>query len=221
MIGAPLISGLTRYFKDLSVSGSALNLLTGWRQKVRLFYADTEKLDKSRAIELDATTSIVVSMDTDLLKTPAENQEVYTLGALKKPRRIDIQAHIDKTKLEQLNYLWKTITPVYVLTEKNLSGVITQIGYWTDSCKYGIINITETDTGYDNTVAVSISLEEIRLFTYAKEYEYILKSNKIVNSGKNKTTIGNAQEEQPYLGAGHKADVVLKNMVDNNKGGNK
>lgn len=187
-----VIEGLTRYFRDLSVGGSLLNNVTGWRQKVRLFYADDDFIDTSRSIELDATTNISVSLDTDLLRTPAENQVVYTMGALKKPKRIDITCHLDVTKLEKLNAIWENMIPVYVMTEKSLSGVITQVGYWADSSKYGIVNITQNDTGYDNTVYVTISLEELRLYSYNREYTYNLKTNTIkkIDKSSNSETQG-------------------------------
>lgn len=187
-----VIEGLTRYFRDLSVGGSLLNNITGWRQKVRLFYADADFIDTSRSIELDATTNISVSLDTDLLRTPAENQVVYTMGALKKPKRIDITCHLDVTKLEKLNAIWENMIPVYVMTEKSLSGVITQVGYWADSSKYGIVNITQNDTGYDNTVYVTISLEELRLYSYNREYTYNLKTNTIkkIDKSSNSETQG-------------------------------
>ena len=187
-----VIEGLTRYFRDLSVGGSLLNNVTGWRQKVRLFYADDDFIDTSRSIELDATTNISVSLDTDLLRTPAENQVVYTMGALKKPKRIDITCHLDVTKLEKLNAIWENMIPVYVMTEKSLSGVITQVGYWADSSKYGIVNITQNDTGFDNTVYVTISLEELRLYSYNREYTYNLKTNTIkkIDKSSNSETQG-------------------------------
>lgn len=210
-----IIDGLVSYFKDLSVSGSLVNVITGWRNKVRLFYADLDVPDMSRSIELDATTEITVSLDTELMQTPAENQKVYTLGALNKPKRIEIKCHIDKTKLEQLNTMRDTIMPVYVLTEKNLSGVITQVGYWSDSSKYGIKSLVQNDTGYANTVAVTIILEEIRLFTYKKEYIYDVKQNTIPKVNKVNNQVSSSGQYTAYQAQ----DIVdsQKSRLDINK----
>lgn len=181
-----IVNGIVNYFKNLSVGGGIVNSFTGWRQKVRLFYADTEVINESRFIELDATISMNVNLDIELLRTPAENREVYASGALKKPTVISIQAHIDVSKLEQLKELRDKIIPVWVMASKNFPGVITQIGYWTPNNNLFAINgIAIVDNGFDNTVAVTLTLEEIRLFSYAREYKYDLETNKVIKSNKN------------------------------------
>lgn len=214
----PVIEGLTRYFKDLSVSGSLVNVVTGWRQKVRLFYADVDEPDISRSIELDATTEITVTLETDLLQTPAENQVVYTQGALLKPKQIQINCHLDVSKLTKLNILREALIPVYVMAEKNMAGIVTQVGYWSDSAKYGIKSITQLDNGYDNTVAVTILLEELRLFTYQKEYVYNTKQNKIPEKDKRADTVNAAGEIRPsYVEVvkdwGNRLKTIAKNIV--------
>lgn len=182
-----VINGIVNYFKNLSVGGSIVNSFTGWKQKVRLFYADTDSINESRSLELDATININVNLDIELLRTPAENREVYTSGALKKPTIITIQAHLDVQKLEQLKELRDKLIPVWIMTSKNLPGAITQIGYWTpDNNLFAINGISIMDNGYDNTIAVTFTLEEIRLFSYAREYKYDVQKNKIIKTNKNK-----------------------------------
>lgn len=188
-----IISGVIKYFKSLSVGGSTLNAITGFRKKTFLYYADQDVIDTARKIELDATVEFKVTLDTDLMKTPAENQKVYTTGALKKPKRIDIQAHVDVVKLEELNRLYENTTPVWVLCSKNMAGAITQVGYYADGAKYGIQSIVYNDTGYDNTVAVTISLEELRMFTYDKEYTYDVSKNKVIKKSKSDTNTSGAK----------------------------
>lgn len=184
-----IVNGIVNYFKDLSVGGSLVNSFTGWRQKTRLFYADTENINTSRYLELDATVDINVNLDIELLKTPAENREVYTSGALKKPKVISIQAHINASKLDKLYELYNKMIPVWIMTSKSLPGVITQIGYWSPSTSLFAVNgISIVEGGYDNTVAVTLSLEEIRLFSYVREYQYDLESNKIIKKDKNKVS---------------------------------
>lgn len=195
-----IINGLVNYFKSLAVGGGIVNVFTGWRKKVTLYYADTEIINTAKSIELDATTDFTVILDTDLLKTPAENQKVYTAGALKKPKKIEIRCHIEASKLEKLNQMREDIVPVWVLCSKNMAGTMTQVGYWADASRYGISSMTYVDTGYDNSVALTLTLEELRLFTYDREYQYDVKTNKIKKKNKSSTLGGSKGEVVPYGG---------------------
>lgn len=187
-----IISGLVNYFKSLSVGGSIVNLFTGSRKKVRLFYADEDILSEARSLELDATTEFMMTLDTQLMKVPAEDQVVYTHGALLKPKRIDIKAHIDVVKLEQINEMWANLVPVWVMCSKNMPGVLIQADYWSSgTTKFAISSITLLDSGYDNTVAVNISLEEVRLFSYRSLLMYTLKTNKASVKSKINKVSGN------------------------------
>lgn len=185
-----IVDGIVGYFKSLAVGGSLVNSFTGWRQKVRLFYADVDIINESRSLELDATIDMTVNLDTELLKTPAENRQVYTSGALLKPKVITINAHMDIAKLEQIKELRDKVIPVWIMCSKNLPGAITQIGYWTpDNNLFAINGISIVDNGYDNTVAVTFTLEEIKLFTYNREYQYDLQTNKVIKKNKSASSI--------------------------------
>lgn len=208
-----IVKGLMKYFKDLSVGDTLIGSFLNPRKKISLYYADEEILSTSKSIEIDATTIFNISMQTQVIKTPAENQKVYTAGALKSPKTIEITGYINKTKIEQINELYNNTIPVWVLSQTNFNGVITQIGYYADGNKYLVTDISMVEEGYDNIVAIRLLLEEIVFFTYQRELIYSSKSNSIVNQSKTSKVNGAAVKKVIGYGEGGVASAT-QNFVD-------
>lgn len=177
-----IIQGALKYFKSLSV-GSGIEsgvkaLFSGIRKKTTLIYAD-ESFGNNNYLTIDATLDFSVSMETKLLETPAENQQVYTHGALRQPKTINIKGYIEVDKMSKLYEIHKNTIPLWVVCEKSIPSTVNQRGYYADASLYSIQVISIVNEGYENCVSISLTLKEIFLFDYQKEYVYDIKRNKI------------------------------------------
>ena len=186
-----IINGIVKYFKSLSV-GSGIEstvrgLFTGQPRKTTLIYAKDLALDSNKTLEIDATLDFSITMDTKLLDTPAENQVVYTNGALRQPKKITIKCYLELDKLNQLREIHRNIIPVWVVCRKPIPSVINQKGYYADADLYAVQSITITDEGFYNSVACTLVLREIQTFEYKSEYLYNPKKNTINRKPTNKT----------------------------------
>lgn len=186
-----IINGVLKYFKSLSV-GSGIEstvrgLFTGQARKTTLIYAKDSALDSNKTLEIDATVDFSITMDTKLLDAPAENQVVYTNGALRQPKKITIKCYLELDKLSQLREIHRDIIPVWVVCRKPIPSVINQKGYYADADLYAVQSITIVDEGYYNSVACTLVLREIQTFEYQSEYLYNAKNNTINKKPTNKT----------------------------------
>lgn len=190
-----LIDGVLKYFKSLSV-GSGVestvhSLFSGFAKKTTLIYAKDLALDSNKTLEIDATIDFSITMETKLLDTPAENQVVYTAGALRQPRIITIKCYLELDKLTQLKEIYDNTIPVWVVCEKPIPSTINQKGYYADSSLYAVQSMTVVNEGYYNCVACTLTLREIQVFTYQSESLYDKSKNKINKASTNKQqTVG-------------------------------
>ena len=187
-----VINGVLKYFKTLSVGSGVEStirgLFSGFAKKTTLIYAKDLAVDSNKTLEIDATVDFNVVMDTRLMDTPAENQIVYTAGALKQPKTIVIKCYIELDKLSQLREIHENIIPVWVVCEKPMPSTINQKGYYADASLYAVQSISVVDEGYYNCVSCSLTLREIHMFEYESESIYDIKNNKINKGSTNKKT---------------------------------
>ena len=195
-----VVSGAIKYFKSLSVGSgiesSIKGIFSGMPKKTTLIYAsDKDEFKNNKTLEIDATVDFNISMETRLLETPAENQQVYTAGALKQPKTVTIRCYVELDKMSQLKELHDNTIPVWIVCEKPIPSIMTQRGYYADSSLYSLQVVGITNEGYDNCVACSLTFKEIFLFDYEKEYLYDSKRNKINKGSTNKTTYVAPQDD--------------------------
>lgn len=221
-----IVSGAIKYFKSLSVGSgiesSIRGLFSGMPKKTTLIYVgDDSNFGNNKTLELDATLEFNLSMETRVLETPAENQQVYSNGALKQPKIITVRCYVELDKMRQLEEIHNNITPLWIVCDKPIPSTMNQRGYYTDSSMYCLQVISITNEGYDNCVACSLTFREIFLFDYSAEYIYDTKKNKI-NKGNTNKAIHVAPQDKPWghtlvswLGFG------LKEIFYHNLGGGK
>ncbi len=208
-----IVEGVMKYFKSLAVGGgiesTVKGLFTGQPKKCTLIYAQDTLSQANNILEIDSTVDFDISMETKLLDTPAEDQIVYTSGALRQPKTIIIRCYLELDKLVQLNQIHRETIPVYVVYEKPMPSVITQKGYYADADIYALQTIKIQDEGFKNCVACTLILREIQTFTYQSEYLYNTKQNTVGRKATNKRqNVGTVSS----LGFGN-----LKNVFTNGK----
>lgn len=186
-----IVNGVLKYFKSLSVGNTNTNNATGIFQsggsrKTTLIYVTGEEITSNNILEIDATIDFNISMETKLIETPAENQIVYTNGALKQPKTITIKCYLELDKLSKLKEIYENITPLWVVCEKPIPSTINQKGYYSDASTYALQSINIINEGYYNCVACTLVLKEIRMFEYRSEYLYNVKNNKIDKNSTNR-----------------------------------
>lgn len=204
MIVDTLITGVSKYFTSLSVDS-----LWGYK-KISLIEADENKIPTGLELTIDATSSVNSTINKSLMQHSSESKKVYMDGTKINPVKMTITGHIEVTKLAEIQSLASDDKWMYVSMTKDIGGsyismskfgqtqigrvVDTVSGLFSDSgegtqiyadCKlYVIQNLSITDEGFINTVAVSIDLVEVVLFEYDLQYKYGVKQSK---GGKGKT----------------------------------
>lgn len=214
-----IITGVTRYFNNLSV-----NSIQGYR-KVSLIEADNAKNPTGAEFIIDATESVDLSISKTLMQHNAESKKVYMDGAKKNPNAMSIKGHIDTSKLNHVqrladNDVWMYISmskefggakfnggvslrsQVYTKAEQLASDIglvkdgyclidedVQSVGLFNDCKLYTIKSLNISDIGFINTVAIDLELVEVVLFDFDVEYKYGVKT-----TIKNNTPSAKAQD---------------------------
>jgi len=190
MIVKSLLTSVTKYFSSLSVPSYM------GHDKTFLIVADDNKKQTDKVMELDATTHTELTYTALPVSVPTETKKAYIDGALEQSLTLSISGSIDKTKLLDLQKMANVQNWFYILYSKDMGGTIAKKGYYSNSKLYFIKNLTISDSGFFNSVDVSINLQEVVLYSSQVEYRYGVK------------------QTNPMLGDGTEAEN--KGLGDNN-----
>ncbi|MGL5595140.1 MAG: hypothetical protein ACRDDH_14510 [Cetobacterium sp.] len=204
MIVDSIITGVTKYFTSTSV-----NSLQGYR-KISLDLADTNGVINGQSLEIDATTEVNVVINKQVMQHASESKKVYMDGTKINPVKMNITGHISTEKLVDLQRYAEDDKWMYVSMTKDMGGsnlnmtrgtsgnIGRAVGTISDfifgdvgdanvynNCKlYVISNLSITDEGFKNTVAVDIELTEAVMFASDTRYKFGVKQVDITNGGR-------------------------------------
>jgi hypothetical protein len=191
-----IVTGIASYYSDYSVSPS-----NGY-YKVSLLELDNSGVANGFEVELDATSSVSLSISKSLMQHSAESQKVYMDGAKMNPNKMTINSVVSASKIPQIERLAGIDKAVLVsmfhvfggsvggdsdIVPASTAGDIgdSLIAYVPMGTPYVVRSLSIEDDGFKNTVNVSFDLEELVLFEFdvVDTYKYGVKeSSKIQNT---------------------------------------
>lgn len=191
--GSEFILSVFDYFTDKSV-----RRIFG-RKKVRLYLADEERIATGEFFEFDATENLAVSITNKSAVYSAESHSVYTDGIVNQPNVMELTAQIQHHDLPMLQTYAKPDKWMYVSHYKEMGGTIRSINIQSLPVLYTISDLKINDVGFKNSVTVSVTLTEVRLFKYDLYYKYGYQQTKPGSGDGSASAVKGEKQEGKFL----------------------